>query len=378
MKTWRLLKDHPELWERYFVREKVIKAIRQFLDTQGFHEVEAPILIAHPPAEAHLEIFETNLLDRNRKTTPLYLSTSPEVPLKKLMVAGLGNCYAITKSFRNMETQGNLHNPEFTILEFYRVGATYLDIMKDIENLMVFIFAQLKQSIIPAQAGIQGNKNWIPYRRGDDKTIVYQGKAIDLAPPWERLFVAEAFQKYARVDFENFLDETQARVIAKDKGYAIQANTTWEQLYNQIFLNEIEPHLGQGKPTILFDFPSSMAALSKKKTSDPRFAERFEFYIAGLELGDCYSELTDANEQEERFTRELGEIKRLGKTTYEYDHDFIEALKVGLPECSGIAVGVDRIIMLMADVTDIADTLFFPMRETMEKRQNESTITKSQ
>lgn len=362
MKTWQRLKAQPKLWERYLIREKVIKAIRQFLDTQGFHEVETPILIPHPPAEAHLEIFETQLLDRNRKTTPLYLSTSPEVPLKKLMVAGLGNCYAITKSFRNMETQGNLHNPEFTILEFYRVGATYLDIMKDIEELMVFIARTLLH---------------------DTLTMIYQGKMIDLAPPWERLSVTEAFNKYAHVDFEKFLDEKEARVIAQDKGYTIQTNTTWEQLYNQIFLNEIEPHLGQGRPaltrvstrstrggrrgrpTILFDFPSSMAALSKKKTSDPRFAERFEFYIAGLELGDCYSELTDWKEQEERFTRELGEVKRLGKTTYEYDHDFIEALKVGLPECSGIAVGVDRIIMLMADVTDIADTLFFPMRETM-------------
>ncbi|MEK7141793.1 MAG: EF-P lysine aminoacylase EpmA [Patescibacteria group bacterium] len=363
MKIWKLLKDHPELWDRYFIREKVIKAIRRFLDDQKFHEVETPILIAKPPAESHLEIFQTNLLDRNRKMTPLYLSTSPEVTLKKLMVAGIGNCYAITKSFRNMETQGNLHNPEFTILEFYRVGATYLDIMKDIEELVVFIYTELKQSVIPAQAGIQSKKDWIPDQVGDDKTIIYQGKKIELAPPWERLSVAQAFEKYAHVNFEEFLDEKKARKIARDKGYNVETDTTWEQLYNQILLNEIEPHLGQGKPTILYDFPSSMAALSKKKRSDPRFAERFEFYIAGLELGDCYSELTDWKEQEERFERELSELKRLGKTVYDYDHDFIDALKSGLPECSGIAVGVDRIIMLLSDVTDIADTLFFPAGE---------------
>ncbi len=161
----------------------------------------------------------------------------------------------------------------------------------------------------------------------------------------------------------NFLDDQQARVIAKEKGYSVDATTTWEQLYNQILLNEIESHLGQGKPTILYDFPSSMAALSKKKAGDPRYAERFEFYIAGLEMGDCYSELTDAGEQEERFKRELQEIKRLGKTSYDYDHDFIEALNMGLPECSGIAIGVDRLIMLFADVTDIADTMFFPVGE---------------
>ncbi|MEK7543702.1 MAG: EF-P lysine aminoacylase EpmA [Patescibacteria group bacterium] len=342
MKTWQKLKANPELWERYFVREKVIKAIRLFFETQKFHEVETPTLMAHPPAESYLDVFQMTLLDRNRKGISAYLSTSPEVALKKLMTAGLGNCYALTKSFRNMETQGNLHNPEFTILEFYRVGATYLDIMRDIESLMVFIAQSVHK---------------------DSLVVTYQGTSIDLTPPWERLSVAQAFEKYAHVDFEKFLDEKQAREIAKEKGYAVEANTTWEQLYNQILLNEIEPYLGQGRPTILYDFPSSMAALSKKKTSDPRFAERFEFYIAGLELGDCYSELTDWKEQEVRFERELSELRRLGKTVYDYDHDFIEALKVGLPDCSGIAVGVDRLIMLLSDVTDIADTLFFPAGE---------------
>ncbi|MDP1722319.1 MAG: EF-P lysine aminoacylase EpmA [Candidatus Gottesmanbacteria bacterium] len=342
MKTWKLLKEHPELWDRYFIREKIIKAIRRYLDDQQFHEVETPILIAHPPAESHLEVFETQLLDRNGQATPAYLSTSPEVPLKKLMVAGIGNCYAITKSFRNMETQGNLHNPEFTILEFYRVGADYMRIMEDTEQLIVSIARFVNRGSL---------------------IVSYQGKPIDLTPPWERLSVAQAFKKYAHVHFDEFLDEKKARAIAQKKGYTIEASTTWEQLYNQILLNEIEPRLGRGKPTILYDFPSSMAALSKKKTSDPRLAERFEFYIAGLELGDCYSELTDAKEQEERFKKELHEIQRLGKTSYDYDHDFINALKVGLPKCSGIAIGVDRLIMLFADARDIADTLFFPAGE---------------
>lgn len=345
MKTWQKLRAHPELWERYFIREKVLKTARRFFDEQGFHEIETPILIAYPPAESYLDVFETTLLNRQRKGTKAYLSTSPEVPLKKLMVAGIGNCYAITKSFRNMETQGKLHNPEFTILEFYRVGATYLDIIKDIEELMVFIFRTLIQNSL---------------------TLTYQGTSIDLTPPWERLSVSRAFEKFAHINFEDFLDETKARRIAEHKGYTIETNTTWEQLYNQILLNEIEPHLGQGSPTILYDFPLSMAALSKKKSSDPRFAERFEFYIAGLELGDAYGELTDPVEIEDRFNEQMKEIKRLGKTSYEYDHDFIEALKVGLPTCSGIAVGIDRLVMLFADVTDIADTLFFPMGEMEE------------
>lgn len=342
MHTWQKLKSNPSLWERYFIREKVLKAARRFFDERGFHEIETPILIAHPPAESYLDVFETTLLDRQRVPTKAYLSTSPEVPLKKLMVAGLGDCYSLTKSFRNMETQGTLHNPEFTILEWYRVGVDYRAIMEDVEALVASIVRSLKN---------------------DSLVLTYQGKSIDITPPWERMTVSEAFEKHAHVNFDELLDAEKARDIAQKKGYSIEKNTTWEELYNQIFLNEVEPHLGRGKPTMLYEFPAAVAALSKKKSGDPRFCERFEFYIAGLELGDAYSELTDWKEQEERFKKELREIKRLGKTAYDYDHDFIEALKVGLPTCSGIAVGIDRLVMLLADVTDIADTMFFPAGE---------------
>jgi lysyl-tRNA synthetase class 2 len=337
MKTWKRLHDNPELWERYFMREKVLRAIRSFFEKEKFHEIETPLLIPHPPAESYLDVFETKLLDRTRRAIPAYLSTSPEVPLKKLMVAGLGNCYAITKSFRNMETQSTLHNPEFTILEWYRLGADYFDIMNDCETLLAALAA--------------------------GTTLTYQGQKINLAAPWERITVAAAFKKYAGVNLDDFMEFTRAQAIMRRKGYTAPEGTTWEQLYNQVFLNEVEPHLGHGKPTIIFEFPGELAALAKKKASDPRVAQRFEWYIAGLELGDAYSELTDPVEQEARFKKELAEIMRLGKTAYDYDHDFIDALHVGLPTCSGIAVGVDRLVMLLTDTTDIADTLFFPAVE---------------
>ena len=188
--------------------------------------------------------------------------------------------------------------------------------------------------------------------------------SIGIHCEWERITVTAAFKKYANVDFDEFF--THAPEIAQKKGYYVEKNTTWEELYNQIFLNEIEPHLGQNKATIIYDFPAAMAALAKKKESDPRFAERFEFYIAGLELGDAYSELTDPVEQEDRFKKEITTLTRLGKTTYDYDHDFIDALKVGLPACSGIAVGIDRLVMLLADVKNIAETLFFPACEEFD------------
>lgn len=350
MKTWRKLRKNPELWKRYFIREKVITAIRTFFFNQQFHEIEAPILIANPPAESYLDVFQTTLFDRNRKPINAYLSTSPEVPLKKLMVAGLGNCFSLTKSFRNMETDSVLHNPEFTILEWYRVGADYRDIMKDCEELLLFINTYLMRISQKAETKNPGK-------------LTYQGKQVLLAPPWERLTVAESFARWANIHFDDFLAEKKARAIARSKGYAVHETTTWEELFNQIFLNEIEPHLGKKRPTILYEFPGAMGALARRKRSDPRFAERFEFYIEGLELGDCYSELTDWKEQQERFEHELDEIKRLGKTQYEYDHDFIDALKMGLPECSGIAVGVDRLVMLFANAKSIQETLLFPADE---------------
>lgn len=352
MKTWQKLYDNPELWERYFIREKVLRAIRRFFEMQQFHEVETPLLIAKPPAESYLDVFETKLLDRNRITKLGYLSTSPEVPLKKLMAAGLGDCYALTKSFRNMETQSKTHNPEFTILEWYRLGVDYKEIMNDCEALVRFIHREIRAPEMK--------------KTENPEALVYQGSSIDIQSPWERLTMTEAFAKWAGIDFVEFLDRKKAGEIAMAKGYTVTPESTWEELYNQIFLNEVEPQLGRGLPSILYEFPGSMAALARRKSSDTRFAERFEFYIEGLELGDCYSELTDWKEQQSRFENELAEIKRTGKTAYDYDHDFIDALKVGLPDCSGIAVGVDRLVMLFADAATIQDTLLFPIEEMFD------------
>ncbi len=339
MKTWQLLRKHPELWERYFVREKVLTAIRRFFLDQGFHEVETPSLTGSLPPESYLDVFETTLLDRHRLPKRAFLPTSPEPFLKKLLVAGLGNCFALPKSFRNTEDQSRTHNPEFTILEWYRVGADYTDIMKDCEELLVFIHTYLATE------------------------LVYQGKRVDISAPWERLSMVEAFARYAKMDLTKALTRETIVPCARKKGYTIRPSDGWEALFDQIFLNDVEPHLGRGRPTILYDYPIALAALSKKKKSDPRFAERFELYIEGLELGDAYSELTNWREQLARFTLEDEERKRLGKVEYPMDMDFIDALKVGMPPAGGIAVGVDRLIMLFADVTDIADTMFFPARE---------------
>ena len=358
MNTWQTLKNNPALWRRYFLREHVIKQIRLFFDKRNFHEVETPILIRHPPAESYLDVFETVLLDRNRKPTKTYLSTSPEVALKKCMVAGIGNCFALTKSFRNTEVGDRLHNPEFTILEWYQAGATYVDIMEECEHLILHLLKTVSLDHNKAK----------PHRQGlalNSQALSYQDNYIDLAPPWKRLSVKNAFWDFAHIDLEEFLNIKNARVIAKSKGYAVAKNNTWEEFYNQIFLNEIEPHIGKTKPVFLYDFPKAVGALAKTKRDDPRYVERFELYIAGLEIADCYTELTDWKEQRKRFNKEMKEIKRLGKISYNYDRDFIEALRAGLPPCAGIAMGVDRLLMLLMNTTNIKDAMLFPIEELL-------------
>lgn len=350
MKTWQKLRSHPELWERYFVREKVLTAIRRFFLDREFHEVETPYLTGSLPPESYLDIFETTLLDRHRRPKRAFLPTSPEPFLKKLLVAGLGNCFALPKSFRNTEDKSRTHNPEFTILEWYRVNADYTDIMADCEEILIFINTYLERS----RAGHGATKS---------TDLMYQGKRVDISSPWERLSMTEAFRRYAKMDLAKALTRRAIVPMARKKGYAVADRDGWEELFDQIFLNEIAPRLGRGKPTILYDYPIALAALSQKKKSDPRFAQRFEFYIEGLELGDAYTELTDWKEQLARFQLEYKERRRLGKVEHPIDMDFIEALKIGMPRAGGIAVGVDRLIMLFADVNDIADTMFFPGKE---------------
>lgn len=348
MKTWQKLRHNPRLWDRYFIREKVITAIRRFFLDRGFHEVETPYLTGSLPPESYLDVFETTLYDRLRRPTRAFLPTSPEPFIKKLLVAGIGNCFAMPKSFRNTEDMSKTHNPEFTILEWYRVNSDYTDIMRDCEELLVFINTYLQRT------GGQKEAHASPTK------LVYQGKAVDLSPPWERLTMAQAFQKYADIDLLAALDRERMFKVAKTKGYKVDAADSWEQIFHRIFLNEIEPKLGRGRPTIICEYPTDLAALARTKPGNPRLAERFEFYIEGLELGDAYSELTDWREQLKRFKAESEERKRLGKVKHPIDMDFIEALKAGMPPAGGIAVGVDRLIMLFADVTDIADTMFFP------------------
>lgn len=347
------------------IRHDIYNSIRNFFDEQNFLEVETPLLVKSVIPESYLTHFKTSLYDRRGNKKPAFLITSPEASIKKLLSLGIGNCYEITKSFRNGETDSNLHSIEFSILEWYRTGATYKDIMKDCENLVLHILRKLKSQKSKIKNQIITDL--------DVSQFIYQNNLIDFSPPWERISVPEALNKFSGINFEetvlplnknghNAFDNAKILHVAAKKGYNVNSNNTWEEIFNQIYLNEIEPNLGtHGKPTIIYDFPKPMAALSKTKKTDRRLAERFEFYIGGLEIGDCYTELTDYPEQKSRFESEMNIIKHSDKENILMDMDFLESLKSGLPECAGIAVGLDRLIMLFSDTDKIQDTLLFPL-----------------
>ncbi len=345
--TWHRLRAHPDLLPSYLMRARIIKAIRAFFDAQGFTEVETPLLVAAPGMEPYLEVFETRLTTALGRTQRAFLTTSPEYAMKKLLVAGLPRIYQVCKSFRNGEEISRGHNPEFTILEWYRADADYRAIMADCEQLFLALWrACYPDAEATAKPALRVGDTW-----------------IDLSPPWERLSVREAFARYAAVDLDTVVTDAEMRASLAARGYQVSDATTWEQGYHQLFLNEIEPRIGRPSPTILYDYPASMAALARRKPDDPLYAERFEFYIAGIELGNAFSELTDAAEQLARLEAEHAERAALGKTPYAVDPDFIRALQIGMPPAGGIAVGVDRIVMLFAGVETIQETLWFPAHE---------------
>lgn len=346
MKNWQRLKQDPQFRQQLLLREQVIDATRTFFKARQYHEVETPLLVSAPGAEPYLNLFTSKLELPYESSKNAYLLTSPEYAMKKLLAANMGSIFQICKSFRNRESLGGTHNPEFTILEFYKVKANYLELMTEFEDLLRSINGAIT---------------------GQETSLTHQGKSYDLSQPFVRLTVAEAFAKYLHLTADELLDVKALSHKAMELGYATQEIATlppdlaWEELYNQLFLNEIETKIAAfDQPVIIFDYPAPQAALARKKTSDPRFAERFEVYLGGMELGNAFGELLDAAEQKARLEADLVLRQQLGKPEQPIDYDFITALQSGMPECSGMAVGMDRLIMLWADATEIDEVLFFP------------------
>ncbi|HEV2187785.1 MAG TPA: EF-P lysine aminoacylase EpmA, partial [Stellaceae bacterium] len=332
----------PEWWrpdqfaarrEKLFARGRILTAVREFFAAEGFVEVQTPALQVSPGLEPHLKAFTIELHDpRDGSAHRRYLHTSPEFAMKKLLAGGMANgidrIWQLAPVFRDGE-RGATHHPEFSMLEWYRAGATYRDLMADCEGLLRAAEAR--------GGGGHGNLTW-------------QGRSADARLPFERLSVAEAFLRYSNIDILATApdplkpDFALLAAAAAKIGIAPHPGDDWESLYFRIFLDRIEPNLGVGAPTILYDYPASMAALSRRKPDEPRLAERFELYVCGLELANAFQELTDPAEQRVRFLADQARKQALYGETYPIDEDFLAALKHGLPDCAGIALGFDRLV----------------------------------
>ncbi len=280
--------------EKLIFKEKIIDGIRRFFKERNFHEMFTPTMVKVPSCEPNLEPF---------KVEDKYLIMSPEYSLKKIMALGFENIFEIAKVFRNKEQESSWHKPEFMMLEWYRKNVDYKKIMTDFEELFISL-----------------NVN---------ETLMYQGDKYDLKRPWPRFSVSELFSHACR--------QAGSRVPEVEDEFFYK------------FLNEIEPKLrDSGKPAIVYDWPANMASLSRKKPEDPRFAERFEVYLAGVELCNAFSELTDPAEQRQRFEEEMALRQAQGKLVYPIDEELLEALGQ-VESMAGNAVGVDRLIMLLGD-----------------------------
>ena len=326
------------------LRARIVDATRTFFRARGFTEVETPALQVSPGLEPHLVAFRTALnAPGGRLSREMYLHTSPEFAMKKLLAGGMERIFQMARVFRNAERSAT-HHPEFTMLEWYRANAGYEALMDDCDGLLM------------AAATAAGAA-----------AFTWAGRPCDATQTADRLSVAAAFERHAGIDLLATAPDPRhpslerLAAAAKPLGVTPKPGDRWDDLFFRIFLDHIEPKLGLGRPTILYDYPLSMAALSRPKASDPRLCERFELYAAGLELANAFGELTDPAEQRRRFEADMALKERLYGERYPIDEDFIAALAHGLPQSAGIALGFDRLVMLATRAERIEDVLWAPV-----------------
>ena len=325
-------------------RNRVASAVRRWFEDQGFVETAVAALAVSPGNEAHLHAFATEAVGPGGERTPLYLHTSPEFAAKKLLAAGETQLFELARVWRNRE-RGPLHHPEFTMLEWYRAHSPYETIMADCAALL---------GLAAAAAGT--------------KALSFRGQAIDPAVEPERMTVAEAFGRFAGIDLlatvapDAATDREALAAAARGHGIRVASDDTWADVFSRILVEKIEPNLGLQRATILCEYPAPEAALARPKPSDPRVAERFELYACGVELANCFGELTEPAEQRRRFETEMAEKARVYGERYPIDEDFLTAL-AHMPPASGGALGFDRLVMLATGASRIEQVLWTSVPE---------------
>jgi lysyl-tRNA synthetase class 2 len=320
-------------------RNRITAAVRAWFGARDFVEVETPALQVSPGNEAHLHAFATEAVGIAGERSPLYLRTSPEFAAKKLLAAGETRTFEFARVWRNRE-RGPLHHPEFTLLEWYRAGETYETLMADCASLLA----------VAAEAA------------GTD-VLSWRDSSIDPLTEPERVTLAEAFDRFSGIDLLASLDDREAlAAAATGQGVRVAPDDTWADVFSRVLVEKIEPHLGRDRATILCEYPVSEAALARPKSADPRVAERFELYACGVELANCFGELTDPAEQRRRFEAEMAEKQRVYGERYPIDEDFLAAL-ARMPQASGGALGLDRLVMLATGARHIEQVLWAPVAQ---------------
>jgi lysyl-tRNA synthetase class 2 len=325
------------------VRNRIAAALRAWFEKSGFIEVETAALQISPGNETHLHAFGTDLIGNDGKKRQLYLRTSPEFACKKLLAAGESRIFEFAHVFRNRE-RGALHHPEFTMLEWYRANEPYETLMDDCAAL------------IASTA-----------RAASAKQFSFRGKTIDPFAAPERVTVAQAFERHAGIDLLATIASGQGNcdvlaAAAQKSGIAFGADDNWGDIFSRVLVERVEPHLGVGRATILYEYPLPLAALARAKSGSDKVAERFELYACGVELANAFGELTDVAEQRARFETAMAEKQRIHGERYPVDEDFLSAL-AQMPPASGIALGFDRLVMLASGAQNIEQVMWTPVSQ---------------
>ncbi|MBX3575188.1 MAG: EF-P lysine aminoacylase GenX [Mesorhizobium sp.] len=335
---------HADRRPRLLARNAIAADIRAWFAARDFVEVDTAILQVSPGNEAHLSAFSTEAIATGGERRPLHLHTSPEFSCKKLLAAGERRIFSFGKVFRNRE-RGALHSPEFTMVEWYRVGEPYETLMDDCAA-----FLQLAAT-----------------RTGASR-FSFRGREADPFATPERLTVRDAFSRHAGIDLmasirpDGSTDRDILHAAVSAAGIRTAPDDTWADLFSRVMVEKVEPNLGVGAATVLCEYPTAEAALARPTAHDPRVAERFELYCCGVELANGFGELTDVAEQRRRFEAEMDEKQRIYGERYPLDEDFLAALAI-MPDASGVALGFDRLVLLATGARHIDEVIWTPLAD---------------
>ncbi len=306
-------------------RARIIGETRDFFTERGYLEVETPILSPHLIPEAHLEVFSTRMVSPYSSEREFYLTPSPEIWMKKLLAENSGSIFQITKSFRNSEQTGAHHNPEFTMLEWYTKGADYNDSVRITESLL------------------------------ERLSSVFRCPSI--SPPFLKFSMKELFLEHTSIDIEKCGNKGTLADAMEKAGYGKKESYSWEEAFNFLFVSEVEPRIPKEKPVLITDYPDQIPCLAKKSSKGPWY-ERWELYLGGIETVNCYTEETD-RKAAEHFFREQEKLKSNSLVNHPVDKSYTDIFSAGFPECSGAALGIDRLVMAVTGAEKIQDVISF-------------------